>query len=94
MNEPLDDRPSRQSDERRRGALRKALRMVAWTVGLLVAFVVLAVLFVPAQFLEFRLSVLLKLGAGVLGTILLAAGLMAASFYSDESGHDDDAPGV
>lgn len=69
---------------------RKAVRMMAWTVALLVGFVVLFVIFVPAGFLEFRLSVLLKLGAGVLATILLAAGLMAASFYSDSSGHDDD----
>jgi hypothetical protein len=66
--------------------------MVLWSVGLLMAAVVLFVLFVPAGFLEFRLSVLLKLGAGVLATILLAAGLMAASFYSDASGHDDGPP--
>lgn len=66
--------------------------MMAWTVGILVALVVLAVVLVDAQFLDMRLSVLLKLGAGVLATILLAAGLMAAVFYSDTSGHDDDAP--
>ncbi|MEM7740211.1 MAG: hypothetical protein AAF225_05370 [Pseudomonadota bacterium] len=76
----------------REAAKRKAKTMIVWTVGVLTAVVVLFVVFSQSLFLEFRLSVLLKLGAGVLGTILLSAGLMAAAFYSDASGHDDDAP--
>ena len=75
-------------------ALQKARRMVVWTVGSLVIFMIVALVVMPSQFMEMRWSVLLKLAAGVLGTILLSAGLMAASFYSDESGHDDDVPGV
>ncbi|WP_173200449.1 hypothetical protein [Parvularcula mediterranea] len=87
--EPREALPAQEKSARGR-----ALRMMGWTIGVLVLVVVLAVLFVPAQFLEMRLSVLLKLGAGVLATIVLAAGLMATAFYSDASGHDDDAPGV
>lgn len=82
-------------DDRSALAKRKAFRMAGWTVGVLLAVVVGIYFLVPAQFLsDMRLSVLLKLGAGLLATILLAAGLMAAAFYSDASGHDDDAPGV
>ena len=68
----------------------KVKRLMIWATAVPVALVTLFVLFVPADFLEMRLSVLLKLGAGVLATILLAAGLMAASFYSDASGIDDE----
>ena len=78
-------------DSQETQARDKAKRMIIGTVLVLVLIVALFVIFVPADFLQFRLSVLLTLGAGVLGTILLAAGLMAASFYSDDSGHDDDA---
>lgn len=87
-----DSQPT-ESDPRA-AAQRKARTMMLWTVGVLVAIVVVFVVFSQALFLEFRLSVLLKLGAGVLGTILLSAGLMAAAFYSDASGHDDNAPGA
>ncbi|MEO1040899.1 MAG: hypothetical protein AAFX52_01285 [Pseudomonadota bacterium] len=83
---------STTKNDPRAAAKRKAKTMIYWTVGVLVALVLLFVIFSQSLFLEFRLSVLLKLGAGVLGTILLSAGLMAAAFYSDASGHDDDAP--
>lgn len=85
QDEPVDPRPE---------ARKKALRMVALTTGILLAIVVVFVVVAPPQFMEMRLSVLLKLGAGVLATILLAAGLMAAAFYSDASGHDDETPGA
>ncbi|NRA29557.1 MAG: hypothetical protein HRU11_04780 [Parvularculaceae bacterium] len=90
----MTDEPSAPAtDQRAETAKRKAFRMVGWTVGILVAIVVLFVALVPAGFLDLSIWNLLKLGAGVLATILLSAGLMAASFYSDASGHDDDAPG-
>jgi preprotein translocase subunit SecF len=78
---------SETSQDRARGRAKKAALV---TVTILLLIVAAFVLFSNATFLEFRLSVLLKLGAGVVATILLAAGLMAAVFYSDDSGHDDD----
>ncbi|MEM1379786.1 MAG: hypothetical protein AAGH41_04085 [Pseudomonadota bacterium] len=84
--------PGSSRDEKAAAAKAKAKRMLAWAVGVPVALVLLFVALVPAGFLELRLSVLLKLAAGVIATIVLAAGLMAASFYSDASGMDDEAP--
>jgi len=75
-------------------AKRKAFRMVRWTVGILLGIVAVFVMLVPAGFLDLSIWNLLKLLAGVVATVVLAAGLMAASFYSDASGHDDDAPGA
>lgn len=77
------------SSPQENAALLKARRMIVWTVAILVVFMIAAVVILPSQFMEMRWTVLLKLAAGVVGTILLAAGLMAASFYSDASGHDD-----
>lgn len=98
MTDPsVDDDTRSRPDERslrKAEALRKAKLMVAWSVGIAVAGVIILLVLFPAQFMEFRLSVLLKLGAGVLATILLGAGLMAVSFYSNASGHDDDVPGA
>lgn len=88
-----DEPPELKPDERAEQAKRKAFRMLRWTVGILATIVVLFVALVPAGFLDLSLWNLLKLGAGVLATILLSAALMAASFYSDASGHDDEAPG-
>jgi preprotein translocase subunit SecF len=82
---------SETKSEKDRAARQKSLRGAAATVIVLLVIVIGFVFFSQAAFLDFRLSVLLKLGAGVLATILLAAGLMAAAFYSDDSGHDEDA---
>ncbi|MEM9838836.1 MAG: hypothetical protein AAF830_06720 [Pseudomonadota bacterium] len=82
---------SEDHDEKRRAAAKvKVRRLMIWATAIPLGLVILFVLFVPADFLELRLSVLLKLGAGVVATIVLAAGLMAASFYSDASGMDDE----
>ena len=89
-----DDTPPASGSTQKAAALRKARKMMVWTVSVLVVVMVLAVVILPSQFMEMRWTVLLKLGAGVIGTILLSAGLMAASFYSDASGHDDDMPSV
>lgn len=78
------------TDIRRAAALKKVKKLMIWATAIPVALVVIFVLLVPAGFLELRLSVLLKLGAGVIAMIVLAAGLMAASFYSDASGMDDE----
>jgi hypothetical protein len=73
--------------------MRSARRMVIWTIGVVVLVLVAVIIFAPPDFLEFRWSVLLKLGIGVLATIILAALLMAASFYSARTGHDDTPSG-
>ncbi|MEM9810085.1 MAG: hypothetical protein AAF788_02565 [Pseudomonadota bacterium] len=91
MSDETASAPAPQDTKRTQAAV-KARRLVLWTVGILFAVIVAFVLLSSSSFLEFRLSVLLKLGAGVVGTIILAAGLMAASFYSDDSGFDDDQP--
>ena len=84
-----ENAPDVHSERRASTARAKAYRTVAWAIGIPVTAVAAFVLFVPLGFMEFRLSVLLKLGAGIFATIVLAAGLMAASFYSDASGMDD-----
>ena len=88
------DAPPAPGSTQKAEAMRNARKMMVWTVSVLVVVMVLAVVILPSQFMEMRWTVLLKLGAGVVGTILLSAGLMAASFYSDASGHDDDMPSV
>ncbi|MCQ8184135.1 hypothetical protein [Parvularcula maris] len=86
-----EDAPA-ASDERR-DAFRKARAMVVWTVAVVLAAITAVVVFAPPAFMEFRLSVLLKLGAGVVATVVLASVLMAASFYSNRTGHDDEPSG-
>lgn len=75
-------------------ARRQARKTLALAIGLPLGVIALVIALTSPAFLEMRLSVLLKLAAGVIATVVLAAGLMAASFYSDASGHDDDAPGA
>jgi uncharacterized protein YacL len=94
QTEPQGEKPPLTDDElHRRGAMRSARNMVLWTVGLVLAVLIAVVVFAPPEFMQFRLSVLLKLGAGVVATVILAALLMAASFYSARTGHDDGPSG-
>jgi preprotein translocase subunit SecF len=79
-----------QGPDPRTDAFRKARAMVVWTVAVVLIAIVAVVVFAPPAFMEFRLSVLIKLGVGVVATVVLAALLMAASFYSNRTGHDDE----
>lgn len=64
-------------------------RFTAITLGLLVGGAVLFRLIVRLEIFDAGPHVALALTLGVLGTIILSVGLMAAVFYSSRSGADE-----
>ncbi|WP_031554816.1 hypothetical protein [Parvularcula oceani] len=85
-DEIMDER-----DAHRRSSRKAAWRMAAITAILLLGMVALFPVFVDQDWFDFRPRILILLTVGVVATILMAAGLMAAAFHSDRSGHDDEA---
>lgn len=77
--------PSRQA-----AARADFFRMMRWIVAVGVILVIAAIVALVSQGLA-RPSVVIGMIAGVFFSILLGCGLFAAAFFSDKSGHDEDA---
>ena len=76
------------SDERRK-ARADFRRMMKWVVAAAVAMVIVALLYLRATGDLTRHMVIATI-IGVFLSVLLGSGLMAASYFSDKSGHDRD----
>ena len=68
-------------------ALRDFKRMAAWIVGLGVLMVVGAITYL-AMTGDLNVHMIVATVGGVFVSVVLGCGLMAASFFSDKSGHD------
>jgi uncharacterized membrane protein HdeD (DUF308 family) len=64
-------------------------RMMKWIVAAAVAMVVAALLYLHATG-ELTTHMVIATVIGVFLSVLLGSGLMAASYFSDKSGHDRD----
>lgn len=90
------DEPNGAADERdqraeaARASRRLGYRTVFWVVVPLVLLMAAFPLFVHLDWFGFRFRVLGLLLLGMLASIGLAAGLMAASFHSARSGIDEE----
>lgn len=78
---------------RRANARADFFRMVRWIVLVAVIMVAGALFALGRQGLA-RPPVVIGTIAGVFFSILLGCGLFAAAFFSDKSGHDEDASGA
>ena len=76
------------SDERRR-ARADFRRMMKWVVVAAVAMVIAALLYLRATG-DLTTHMVIATVVGVFLSVLLGSGLMAASYFSDKSGHDRD----
>ena len=64
-------------------------RMMKWIVAAAVAMVIAALLYLHATG-ELTTHMVIATVVGVFLSVLLGSGLMAASYFSDKSGHDRD----
>ena len=64
-------------------------RMLKWIVVAAVAMVIAALLYLQATG-DLSLHMVIATVVGVFLSVLLGSGLMAASYFSDKSGHDKD----
>ena len=64
-------------------------RMTKWIVAAAVAMVIAALLYLHATG-ELTTHMVIATVVGVFLSVLLGSGLMAASYFSDKSGHDRD----
>jgi len=76
------------SDERRK-ARADFRRMMKWVVAAAVAMVIVALLYLRATG-DLTTHMVIATVVGVFLSVLLGSGLMAASYFSDKSGHDRD----
>ena len=68
-------------------ALAEFKRMILW-IALAGAAMVVAALFYISRYEPLRLHMVIATVLGVFFSVLLGAGLFAAAFFSDKSGHD------
>jgi hypothetical protein len=73
--------------EERDKALREFWRMARWIVGIGVLMAVGAIVYLGVTG-ELYLHMVVATVGGVFFSVVLGCGLMAASFFSDKSGHD------
>jgi hypothetical protein len=73
----------------RESARADFLRMMKWIVAAAIAMVVAALLYLHASG-ELTRHMVIATVIGVFLSVLLGSGLMAASYFSDKSGHDRD----
>lgn len=71
----------------REQALREFQRMAGWIVAIGIAMAAAAMLYLYLTG-EMHLHMVIATLAGVFLSVVLGCGLMAASFFSDKSGHD------
>ena len=74
-------------DNDRERALREFRRMAGWIVAIGIAMAAAAMLYLYLTG-EMHLHMVIATLAGVFLSVVLGCGLMAASFFSDKSGHD------
>ena len=74
-------------DNDRERALREFRRMAGWIVAIGIAMAAAAMLYLYLT-VEMHLHMVIATLAGVFLSVVLGCGLMAASFFSDKSGHD------
>ena len=70
-------------------ALAEFKRMILW-IALAGVVMVAAALFYISRYEPLRLHMVIATVLGVFFSVLLGAGLFAAAFFSDKSGHDQD----
>ena len=75
--------------EQREKAGREFKRMVAWIVGIGVVMAAGAIAYLAVSG-DLHLHMVIATLVGVFFSILLGCGLMAAAFFSDKSGHDQN----
>ena len=75
--------------DQRETARADFLRMMKWIVVAAVAMVVAALLYLNATG-DLTRDMVIATVIGVFLSVLLGSGLMAASYFSDKSGHDRD----
>ena len=68
-------------------ALTEFKRMIGW-IALAGLVMVIAALFYISRYEPLRLHLVIATILGVFFSVLLGAGLFAAAFFSDKSGHD------
>ena len=68
-------------------ALSEFKRMIGW-IALAGLVMVIAALFYISRYEPLRLHMVIATILGVFFSVLLGAGLFAAAFFSDKSGHD------
>lgn len=76
------------TDERQK-ARREFKRMVAWIVGIGVVMAAGAIVYLALNG-DLHLHMVIATLGGVFFSVVLGCGLMAAAFFSDKSGHDQD----
>lgn len=75
--------------DQRKKALAEFRRVIVWVVAAAVAMVIGALAYLRATG-EVTVGMVLAMVFGVFVSVLLGGGLMAAIFFSDKSGHDQD----
>ena len=75
--------------EQRQKALAEFRRVMVWVVVAAVAMVIGALAYLWSTG-EVTVAMVLAMVFGVFVSVLLGGGLMAAIFFSDKSGHDQD----
>ena len=70
-------------------ALAEFKRMIVW-IALAGVVMVIAALYYISRYEPLRLHMVVATVLGVFFSVLLGAGLFAAAFFSDKSGHDQD----
>ena len=76
--------------QNRGNALSQFKRMIGW-IAVIGVLMVVGALWYISLYEELRLHMVIATIAGVFFSVLLGCGLFAAAFYSDKSGHDQDA---
>jgi uncharacterized membrane protein HdeD (DUF308 family) len=74
----------------RRSPLAEFRRMIGW-IALVGVLMVIGALWYISLYEPLRTHMVVATIAGVFFSVLLGCGLFAAAFYSDKSGHDQDA---
>jgi hypothetical protein len=72
-----------------RSALAEFRRMIGW-IALIGVLMVIGALWYISLYEPLRLHMVIATVAGVFFSVMLGAGLFAAAFYSDKSGHDQN----
>ena len=75
--------------ESRNRAVAEFKRMILW-IALAGVVMVVAALFYISRYEPLRLHMVIATVLGVFFSVLLGAGLFAAAFFSDKSGHDQN----
>lgn len=86
-------RPRRADDPAAAQAWRRYKALMSWMMLASVAAAALALLWLAQTGTEMRLHLVIATIAGVGFSVLVGTGLMGLIFFSNRSGHDDNAAG-